>query len=286
MADKNQKTFAGFNDVSIRADVYGDNHERPVLFAHGGGQTRHAWRQTGRLLAEQGCQSFCIDLRGHGESDWSKGGDYGIDMFAEDLLCICDQLEFPPVLVGASLGGNAAMVAAGDLRPGVFSALIFVDVTPHLEPTGVDKIVGFMGEHLAEGFGSLEEAADVIADYLPNRPKRKNLSGLEKNLRKGDDGRYRWHWDPQFIKGLYSPTTVRDPLWLSHAVEKIDVPILLVRGQMSELVSEESVRQFLELRPDAKFVDVAKAGHMVAGDHNDAFTAAIADFLSHDLGWK
>ncbi len=281
MTETRLETYPGFEGVSIHADVYGNNAARPVLFAHGGGQTRHAWRQSGKLLAEAGFQSICIDLRGHGQSDWAEEGDYRIDAFAEDLISICEKLEAPPVLVGASLGGIAAMVAAGEFRPNIFSAVVFVDVTPQLESSGVDKIIGFMNEHLTDGFGSLEEAADVIAAHLPNRPKPKDLDGLSKNLRLGEDGRYRWHWDPRFINGMQPPeTATRDPNRLSNAVKNISVPVLLVRGRMSELVSEESVKQFLAIKPEADFVDVADAGHMVAGDRNDAFTNAIVNFLT------
>jgi len=180
MSDCKQHTFVGADNLAIEADVYGDETGRSILFAHGGGQTRHAWRKSAQLLVAAGFQSICIDLRGHGQSDWSPDADYSIESFAGDLLCICDQLEQKPALVGASLGGIAAMIAAGELRPDVFSAVVFVDVTPHMEPAGVEKIVGFMSEHLVEGFASLEDAAEVIASYLPNRPKPKDLSGLKK----------------------------------------------------------------------------------------------------------
>ena len=271
--------YAGYNGLKIVADIYGEHDSPPILFAHGGGQTRHAWRRTGTLLAKSGFQSICLDLRGHGESSWCPEGDYRIEAFAEDLVHICEKLGSAPVLVGASLGGISAMVAAGELEPGLFSAIVFVDVTPHMEMTGVEKIVGFMSAHLDEGFGSLEEVANVISAYLPHRPQPKDLSGLEKNLKLGEDGRYRWHWDPKFMSGDNRPSASRDPQRLANAVKGIEVPIMLVRGQMSELVSEQSVQQFLELKPDAKFVDVANAGHMVVGDHNDAFTEAITGFL-------
>ena len=259
--------------------MFGEDANPTVLFAHGGGQTRHAWRRSGKLLAEAGFHSICLDLRGHGESSWCPQGDYRIEAFAQDLVCICTRLESPPVLVGASLGGVSAMVAAGELHPGLFSAIVLVDVTPHTEMSGVEKILGFMTEHVEEGFASIEDAADAISAYLPHRPKPQNLNGLAKNLNLDDDGRYRWHWDPRFITGERRPSASRDPQRLADAIVAIDVPMLLVRGKMSELVSEQSVRQFLELKPDARVVDVANARHMVAGDHNDAFTEAITDFL-------
>ncbi len=270
--------LTGYNKISIAADIYGEQNQPAIIFAHGGGQTRHAWRHSGKLLAAAGFQSICVDLRGHGNSEWCPEGDYRIEAFAEDFVSICRGLASPPVLVGASLGGIAAMVAAGEFSARLFRAIVLVDVTPHMETSGVEKIIGFMSEHLDAGFGSLEEAADAIAAYLPHRAKPKNLDGLAKNLKLGDDQRYRWHWDPKFVTGVNRPSASRDPERLSKAVSNIDVPIMLVKGQMSELVSEASVQRFLELKPDAKFVDVANAHHMVAGDHNDAFTDAIVKF--------
>jgi pimeloyl-ACP methyl ester carboxylesterase len=222
---------------------------------------------------------LCLDLRGHGDSEWSASGDYRLEAFAQDLLQVCEKFDRPPVLIGASLGGIAAMIAAGELQPEPFAAVIFVDVTPTMEMSGVEKITGFMSAHLEEGFASLEEAADAISAYLPHRERPADLSGLAKNLRQGDDGRYRWHWDPRFMSGDSRPSASRDPDRLSSAVRNITVPMLLVRGRMSELVSEESVRQFLDLVPHASYVDVADAGHMVAGDDNDVFTRAILEFL-------
>jgi pimeloyl-ACP methyl ester carboxylesterase len=272
-------TVTGHGGISLTLDAYGDAADWPILLAHGGGQTRHAWRNSGKALAAAGYYALCLDLRGHGDSEWSDSGDYRLEAFAHDLLEVCETLDRPPVLIGASLGGIAAMIAAGELQPEPFAAVIFVDVTPTMEMSGVEKITGFMSAHLEDGFATLEEAADVISEYLPHRKRPANLSGLAKNLRQGEDGRYRWHWDPRFMSGDSRPSASRDPDRLSSAVRNITAPILLVRGRMSELVSEESVRQFLELVPNASYVDVANAGHMVAGDDNDVFTSAIAEFL-------
>ena len=132
-----------------------------------------------------------------------------------------------------------------------------------------------------EGFESLEEVADAIAAYNPSRPRPKDLSGLKKNLRQGEDGRYRWHWDPAFMGGER-----RDLAEAHAAVESLDeaasrlsLPTLLVRGRTSDLLSEEGAQHFLQLAPHARFADVSGAGHMVAGDRNDAFNSAVVRFL-------
>ena len=273
------RQFSVRSGITLQSDTYGSPSSPPVILAHGGGQTRHAWRNTGRLLAEAGFYSICLDLRGHGSSDWCPKGDYRVEAFANDLVDISGQLATQPILIGASLGGIAAMIAGGEVNTRLFKSVIFVDITPHMEMDGVEKIVGFMKEHLEEGFSSLEDAAEAIGRYMPNRPSPSNLDGLRKNLRE-IDGRYFWHWDPKFVNGVQRPSASRDPERLARAVKQIEAPILLVRGRMSELVSTACVDQFLELVPDAQFIDVENAGHMVAGDRNDIFTEAILGFLA------
>ena len=274
-------SFTVGRDLHIAADSFGQERGRPVLLAHGGGQTRHAWQACGKSLGQRGYHALSLDLRGHGESDWAPDGDYAIERFAEDILSIADRLEEAPVLVGASLGGIAGLIAQGEYaRAGHrgFAALVLVDITPRMNMEGVQKILGFMSSNLDTGFASLEEAADAIAQYLPGRPRPKSLSGLAKNLRLRN-GRYYWHWDPRFINGTQRPQGSREPERLENAARAVSVPTLLIRGNKSELVDAEAVRMFSELVPHHEFVDVLDAGHMVAGDSNDAFNAAVIDFL-------
>jgi pimeloyl-ACP methyl ester carboxylesterase len=153
---------------------------------------------------------------------------------------------------------------------------VLVDITPNMSEAGALNIIGFMSERSGEGFETLEEAADIIAAYT-NRPRRGNLSGLSKNLRQREDGRYYWHWDPNFL------TLSLDEMGASSnllaATQSIRQPLLLVRGRMSDLVTEDIAREFLRLVPQAEYVDVENARHMVAGDRNDIFTNAVLEFV-------
>jgi pimeloyl-ACP methyl ester carboxylesterase len=277
-----KRSFKGFNVLELVADEFGDPNtaSRFVLFAHGGGQTRHAWQSSARLLADKGMHALSLDLRGHGESAWAADADYSMEAFAHDLIAVAAKLPKPPVLVGASLGGISGMIAAGELGKNAFEALVLVDITPKMDERGVEKIVSFMGQDLEHGFESLEAAAQSIATYLPHRKPSKNLDGLKKNLRLGEDGRYRWHWDPKFMTGTSRPSASKDPDRLSQAVQAAQIPLLLIRGKMSELVTEEAVEDFLKIVPHAKYTDVAGAGHMVAGDNNEVFTQALIEFLN------
>lgn len=265
--------------VRLRGDRWRpeDDDRGTLLFLHGGGQTRHAWRHSAARFAEQGWTSIALDARGHGESQWAPDGDYTMDALVADLRAVLEQLADTPVLAGASLGGVTSLLVEGE-HPGSARGLVLVDVVPRLEPEGVDRIREFMAAR-PDGFASLEEVADAVRAYTPERTRPVNIEGLEKNLRRGDDGRWYWHWDPEFLRAGEEARRDIDQGRLDRAAARIDVPTLVVHGRHSDVVSQRGIDELLEVLPHARTVDVSDAGHMVAGDDNDVFTARLADFL-------
>lgn len=276
--------LSGHDGIELAATVAGDPAAPAVLLAHGGGQTRHSWHTTTAHLGASGWYAVSIDLRGHGDSEWSPDGSYTLEVFRDDLIAVAATLD-RPVMIGASLGGTAALAALGHTadRP-CGRALVLVDVAPHIETTGADRIRDFMTEHVDTGFASLEEVADAVHAYNPHRPRPRDLDGLRKNVRRRDDGRWYWHWDPAFMRprSVDNDETrirlIRREV-LEDAARSLTVPTLLVRGRQSDLLSEQGARDFLAMVPHAELADVGGAGHMVAGDRNDAFNDAVVGFL-------
>ena len=233
------REFTAPDGVRLRADCRGDPKGPPVVFSHGGGQTRHAWGRAAEALAGRGWHAICYDHRGHGDSDWDPSGVYRFESFCHDLGAVV------------------------------------------LDEAGIEGIQAFMESNAAEGFASLEEAADAVAGYT-GRPRRQDISGLKKNLRRCD-GRWYWHWDPKLLT-LHEADIGEREARFERAVANLAIPLMLVRGSASEVVTEEEARAFLELAPHAEYVDVQQARHMVAGDRNDVFTAAVQDFLEKITG--
>lgn len=268
--------FTGANGNMLAADFEGDVDGRAVLFLHGGGQTRHAWRGAQRALSSLGYFSISLDARGHGDSDWVKDKNYALEAFADDVLAVVDQLSRPVAIVGASLGGLTALVALARKPALPCNGIVLVDVVPRPNPSGVEQILAFMAAH-QDGFVSLDEAAEAVAFYLPGRARPPSAKGLQKNLRLRDNGRYHWHWDPGYLDW-------RDDILL-YGKQMDDVlrgartPLMLVRGLGSNVVTDDEVAEFRSLAPHATVVDIRDAGHMVAGDENDAFTDAVVEFL-------
>jgi non-heme chloroperoxidase len=247
-----------------------------VVLLHGGGQTRHAWRGTGAALSHIGYRCIAMDARGHGDSSWAEDGRYEVDRMVDDLVEVLDGYGcLDPVLVGASMGGVSSLVAVGEGRVAA-RALVLVDVAHRIEDHGRDKVDRFMSSN-PDGFASLEEVAAAVATYQPHRPRPTSPEGLRKNVRIGADGRYRWHWDPVFRSGP-AKFEVNEQR-LATCTSALAVPTLLVRGAWSDVLSEEGASEFLELCPAAELVTVERADHMVAGDRNDRFGAAVIEFL-------
>jgi pimeloyl-ACP methyl ester carboxylesterase len=276
--DPERVVFDGFEGVHLVADVRGDPEAWPVLFLHGGGQTRHAWGKTAETVARQGWRTIALDLRGHGESDWAPNGDYSFTAFCADCVAVADTLGRPPVLVGASLGGMSAMLAEGTSDRVVSCGLVLVDITAKTNAEGIRRIAEFMQSGV-DGFDTLEDAASAIAAYTPNRTRSLNPAGLMKVLRQRD-GRWYWHWDPKVI---FQDRTevVPDRLvgLLDVAMSNIRVPTMLVRGLLSDVVTQEGVDDLLARIPGATVVEVDGAAHMIAGDRNDVFSEAVVTFL-------
>jgi pimeloyl-ACP methyl ester carboxylesterase len=277
--------FAGVGGIALVADEWNRDAAvagRPtILMLHGGGQNRFSWKNTGQFLADEGYHVVALDSRGHGDSDRAPGADYAIETLTADVLHILDAIGRPVVLIGASMGGLTGILVADSAGPAKVTALVLVDVVPRYEKNGSARIRDFMMTNL-HGFGTLEEAADAVSAYLPYRSKPRSPEGLKKNLRLRD-GRWYWHWDPAFMTAPGDDPELRTDNF-ERAASNLQIPILLIRGKLSDVVSPDGVQHFLDTVPRAEFVELSHAGHTAAGDDNDAFTDAVVDFVRRGTG--
>jgi non-heme chloroperoxidase len=276
-APEPSRHWTGAGGVTLAGDEWGVPGHPLVILSHGGGQTRHAWKNVGEQLAAAGFHVVAYDARGHGDSGWAPDGRYSQDAMIDDLVHLVAALGDPrPALVGASMGGGTSLVAVGEDHVDA-TALVMVDIAPRIEPEGVARIEAFMRQK-PEGFASLAEVADAIASYQPHRARPASLDGLAKNVRLGADGRYHWHWDPRYRS--HRPDFAKRQQRFEACAARLALPTLLVRGGLSDVLTEDGVREFLAACPHAEYVNVRTAGHMIAGDRNDAFGRAVIDFLS------
>ena len=265
-------------DISLAADVIGDETAPPVLLVHGIGQTRGAWLRVAPAIARQGFRIIAIDMRGHGESDWCPQGDYSLDAFASDVRSVITQLGSAPLIIGASLGGISTVLACGEddsLNP---RAVALIDIVPWIAAAEGNHVRLFM-QNTAHGFASVDEATDAVQRYLPHRPRPRSTAGLMKNLRPTADGRLRWHWDPRIVAPRDDWDIADLNARLHKAALALSMPVMLVRGTQSEIVSAADAARFQSMLPAAEIVEIPDARHMVVGDDNGGFLAAAGDFL-------
>ncbi|MDC9006368.1 alpha/beta hydrolase [Mycobacterium marinum] len=272
--------FSGTEGITLVADEWNRDTTasgRPtILMLHGGGQNRFSWKNTGQILADTGLHVIALDSRGHGDSDRAPDADYAIETLTSDILHVLDAIGRPVVLIGASMGGLTGILVADSAGPDRVTGLVLVDVVPKYEKDGSARIRDFMFTNL-HGFATLEEAADAVATYLPHRTKPRSPEGLKKNLRLRD-GRWYWHWDPAMMTAPGDDPELRTENF-ERAAMNLTIPILLIRGKLSDVVSSEGVQDFLDKVPHAEFVELSNAGHTAAGDDNDAFTEVVVDFV-------
>lgn len=273
--------FRGIDELTLVADEWNRDADtaadKPtILMLHGGGQNRHSWKNTGQILANAGFHVVALDSRGHGDSDRSPTANYSLETLTGDTLQVIYQIGRPVALIGASMGGLTSLPVAHEAGPELVTKLVLVDVVPRFEKSGSARIRDFMFSGI-DGFASLEEAADAVAAYLPHRTRPRSVEGLKKNLRLRD-GKWFWHWDPAFLTAPGDDPFERAEM-LEHAAISLEIPILLIRGKLSDVVSTEGVQDFLQKVPGAQFVELSDAGHTAAGDDNDAFTDAVVQFV-------
>jgi len=262
--------------IRLVGEVHGPDHAPLVLLLHGGGQTRHAWSGSVARLTAEGFAVARYDARGHGDSGWAPDKDYSMAAQGRDVAAVVRALGRPAALVGASMGGVGALLAT-TLVPELVRALVLVDIVPRFAKGGVERVRAFMQGH-PDGFADTAEAAAAVQAYNPNRAPSRNPDGLMRSLRQGSDGRLRWHWDPAVI-GDPPGAEVEQMLSAALAALSPGLPLLLVSGAQSDVVDAAAAAEFRRQAPQAEMVAVDRAGHMVAGDRNDAFGDAISDFL-------
>ena len=276
------RSLSGAGNICLAATAFPTpsllQTDSPVLFAHGFGQTRGAWLRTGMALAAEGYAGLSYDARGHGESDRNAADEsYVGEQFTDDLIILAGEQAQPPILVGASMGGLFAMLAESRW-PGLFRAMVLVDITPRWEQAGLQRILAFMTA-FPDGFDSLDHAGDVIAAYQPQRRKRKSAEELRELLREGPDQRWRWHWDARLIDDLVRDSA-RHQDDIANAARTLGCPVLLISGGRSDLVSANTVEEFQSLVPHERHVHLPQATHMLAGDDNDTFTQTVLQYLA------
>ena len=245
----------------------------------------HGFAQSGRsfdFVSLSLCDRFrvvALDLRGHGDSDWSPNADYRRSSHVADVATVVEELGLAPVaVVGLSLGGTVGYLLAAS-RPQLVRSLVIVDIAPRVEPAGVLRVTGFVEG--GDSFASLEEMVSSVRSFRPGRTDEQLLGSVLRNARRLPDGTYTWKYDPAMRRPEARPKAgPEEEALLWDALRAIACPTLVVRGAESDIVSPASINEMVRIIPNARGIGVPSAGHLVPGDNPAGFIEAIGPFLS------
>ena len=220
------------NGITLAANEIGPDGRPTVIFLPGGGQTRHSWSRALRLAGKAGMHGLAVDLRGHGDSGRPADGDYRLEAVASDIIALVDHLDQPCILVGASRGGQAALLTAA-ARPDRVRSAVLLDVSPGANRGAVKEITDFMLRS-AHGFTDVEDAIAALGT-MRGQDRGVSPEAVLRNMRREADGLLYWHWDKRLALPAHLDHPNDGPI-LDAAASQLTVPILLLRGELSDLV--------------------------------------------------
>ena len=248
-----------------------------LLFLHGGGLNAHTWDVICLALRTR-YHCLALDLRGHGESEWSRDVTYSIDAYRADVEGFVDALEIDRfVLVGMSLGGLAALAYAG-ANSGRLGGLVIIDTGPTTQTAGSARVREFM--QLPSELDSVEAFVARALEFNPSRDASLLRSSLLHNLQEMPNGKWTWKYDPRYRTrdGFATVDEARAKLW--EVVPAIRCPTLVVRGGRSDVFSDLDAGGLAAKLPDGRWVVVPDAGHTVQGDNPRGLLDVMVQFLA------
>jgi esterase len=249
-----------------------------IILLHGGGLQAHTWDVAGLLLRRHG-RCVALDLRGHGDSDWARPGDYGTAAIAADIGALVAEFGADSaVLVGHSLGGMGALVYAGQ-HPRIVAGLVIIDVGPDIHREAGRSVSGLISRR--PQFGDLEAAEQYVARVVP-AAREAALSGLVNNLTWDQDDQLTWKHDTtQFLPGGSGP--VASGPELSRIAREVRCPVLVLRGQRSRVFSAAAAADLAAAVPDGSWQVIPAAGHTIQASNPVALAAAVTTFIGRRI---
>jgi len=249
---------------------WGEPGRPQVLLLHGGNQSAHSWDLVSLHLSDR-YHVFALDQRGHGDSEWSREQDYTIDAMVDDAIgFIADQQLDRPIVFGHSMGGRIALTLA-TRRPDVARALVIVDVGPEISTEGSKTIQNFVVHNVE--FDDLEVFLDNVAKYDPFRPRAHIERTMKYNMLRRVDGKYISKVDHRRIPVRNAELTI------DH-VRTLDLPVLVLRGEHSNILEPDAAVRFVDALPQGRLVTVPNCGHNVHSGNTPGFLDAITPFLT------
>jgi pimeloyl-ACP methyl ester carboxylesterase len=256
---------------------YGTPGLPPLLCVHGGAAHAHWYDYVAPGFASH-YHVRSIDLRGHGDSEWIDPPAYLYKDYAADLDEAARKLDLRDfVLMGHSMGGTVSLLYAATY-PGRVKALIVIDSTVNLSP---DRIAALrdVGSRSGRSYATKEELVNKYrlrpGDSLATPEVVRHIAS--HSARQQQDGT----WQHKFDRNVYATREVSDmrPNW-----ERLRIPVLLVKGQMSDRLGAPVFADVKNRCPHAELVEVSSSHHHVTLDNPREFIEKVNPFLARNRG--
>lgn len=229
-----------------------------------------------RLSAER--RVVCTDYRGRGRSDYDPDWQhYQPPTYVGDIGAILTALNLHRVIVvGTSLGGLVGM-GLGLARPTCLAGVVLNDVGPVLGPAGLGKILAYLSD--LSPLPDRQAARDRVRSMVDRKdPPAEVLDrAVDTTFRQDSQGRYLFDWDANLLKPIRKAKAPPPPLWPIYGGLR-RIPVLVIRGQHSTLLTEDTLAAMQADRPDLESVTVPGVGHPPTLVEPEA-VAAIDRFL-------
>jgi esterase len=256
---------------------WGNHKRQPILFLHGGGLNAHTWDLVCLMLRDE---YYCValDQRGHGDSEWEPTADYRFEHQVRDIEGFVDKLALSrPLVVGHSMGGFAAMGYAIEHARSM-AGLVLVDVAPELNPEGSVRIREFIRQD--RELESVDAFIERALKFNPRRNRELLRRSLLHNLRQLPNGKWTWKHDPNRMRGNFEAERQARADFIKKAANRITCPVLVMRGEHSNVLTAESARNFADSLPRGRWVQIPDAGHTIQGDSPRELLRALRPFLN------
>ncbi len=269
--------------LKLHYAVWGDEANPPLLLIHGNRDHARTWDQVAVRLKERYCV-YAPDLRGHGDSGWSVGGQYSLPEFVLDIAMLGQELNrYPLTVIGHSLGGAVALEYTGVFPDHVKKVVAVEGLGPPVrEPTAASLRMRAWIKHMQEfdsrnprKYPSIETAEKRMREENPHLSEEMAHHLTVHGSKPNDDGTLSWKFD-NYVR-LHSPYEFN----IAEAREiwnQIRCPVLLIRGSESWASDPEAdgkASSFHDYRTEL----VKDAGHWVHHDQLEKFMEIVWDFL-------
>jgi pimeloyl-ACP methyl ester carboxylesterase len=226
------------------------------------------------------------DLRGRGLSDRdSDPCRYQLPNYVQDIWSLLDSRESRRVvLIGTSLGGLIGMVMAAT-RPAYIAGLVLNDIGPEIDPAGVRRIAGYAGKlpPVSSWAEAVAQTQSVYGPALPGLTDAQWLDYARCGYRENANGVPVLDMDPKISEAFKNSSTAAPDMWPLYALLK-SVPILVIRGARSDILSAATVARMAREKPDLAHIEVADRGHTPLLNEPPCVAAIDAFVARHGVG--